>query len=59
MVKTESAQVLKTGVAAPQFELKGTDNEMYSLDRFANSKVLLVIFICNHCPYVKASININ
>src|SRR5215467_10448271 len=57
MVKTESAQVLKTGAPAPQFELRGSDNEIYSLGRFANSKVLLVIFICNHCPYVKARIN--
>ncbi|HEY7570237.1 MAG TPA: thioredoxin family protein [Nitrososphaeraceae archaeon] len=57
MVKTESAQVLKTGTRAPQFELRGTDNKIYSLDRFAKSKALLVIFICNHCPYVKAGIN--
>lgn len=57
MVKTESAQVLKTGAAAPQFELRSTDNDSYSLDRLANSKGLLVVFICNHCPYVKASIN--
>ena len=57
MVKTESTQVLKTGAVAPQFELKGTDNEIYSLERFGKSKVLLVVFICNHCPYVKARIN--
>ena len=57
MVKTESTQVLKTGAVAPQFELKGTDNEIYSLERFGKTKVLLVVFICNHCPYVKARIN--
>lgn len=56
MVKTESAQTLKTGSKAPPFALKGTDGETYSLDRFGRSNILLVVFICNHCPYVKARI---
>ena len=56
MVKTESTQVLKTGTAAPPFELKGTNNKAYSLDTLRDSKLLLVVFICNHCPYVKAVI---
>jgi peroxiredoxin len=57
MVKTESTQVLKEGAGAPQFELKGTDNKIYSLEMFAKSEAILVIFICNHCPYVKARID--
>ena len=56
MVKTESSQILKTGYKAPDFNLIGVDGKMYSLNDF-NSKTLLVIFICNHCPFVKARIN--
>ena len=56
MVKTESSQILKTGYRAPDFTLIGVDGKMYSLNNF-NSKTLLVIFICNHCPFVKAKIN--
>ncbi|MFL6308874.1 MAG: thioredoxin family protein [Nitrososphaera sp.] len=56
MVKTASSpQVLKTGIKAPDFTLKGVDNMMHSL-RDYNSKATLVVFICNHCPYVMARI---
>ncbi len=57
MVKTESSpQVLKTGSVAPDFTLKGVDGKMHSLQDYKNSKTTLVVFICNHCPYVKARI---
>ena len=56
MVKTTSTQVLKKHQLAPAFSLKGTDEKTYSISDFASSKLLLVIFICNHCPYVKARI---
>ena len=56
MVKTASSpQVLKTGSTAPDFELKGVDGKTHSL-RDYRSKATLVVFICNHCPYVKARI---
>ncbi|HKX82439.1 MAG TPA: thioredoxin family protein [Nitrososphaera sp.] len=56
MVKTASSpQILKTGSAAPGFTLKGVDGKMRSLAE-VNSKATLVVFICNHCPYVKARI---
>jgi peroxiredoxin len=55
MVKTASTHVLRTGQKSPHFRLKGIDNKMHSLDDF-NSKSLLVVFICNHCPYVIARI---
>jgi peroxiredoxin len=56
MVKTASSpQILKIGSRAPGFTLKGVDGEMHSLDDY-KSKATLVIFICNHCPYVKARI---
>lgn len=56
MAKTLSSQKLISGSRSPNFLLKGVDNKMYSLKDF-NSKSLLVVFICNHCPYVKAKIN--
>ena len=56
MVKTASSpQVLKTGSIAPGFALKGIDGKMHSLSDY-NSKTTLVLFMCNHCPYVKARI---
>lgn len=56
MVKTASSpQVLKTGSIAPDFGLKGTDGKIHSLGDY-KSKAALVVFICNHCPYVKARI---
>ena len=36
------------------FSLKGTDEKFYTLEQFRGSKGLVVMFICNHCPYVKA-----
>jgi peroxiredoxin len=56
MVKTESTNTLKIGQLAPQFRLKGIDGNTYSLENISESKALLVVFICNHCPYVKARI---
>ena len=57
MVKTESSNTLKTGQPAPQFSLRGIDGNTYSLENFSESKTLVVVFMCNHCPYVKARIN--
>ena len=55
MAKTLSTQVLKTNEKTSPFKLKGVDGKMYSLEDF-NCKCALVVFICNHCPYVKACI---
>lgn len=38
----------------PEFNLLGTDDKMHSLSEFTGTKALVVMFICNHCPYVKA-----
>lgn len=48
---------LSLGAAAPNFNLPGTDGKQYSLASFSHKKVLLVIFSCNHCPYVQACEN--
>ena len=57
MVLLESKITLKTGDGAPDFSLKGIDDEIHSLESYAKNKGLLVIFMCNHCPYVKAKID--
>lgn len=45
--------MLSLGTPAPKFSLPDTDGKWVSLDDFKNNKALLVMFICNHCPYVK------
>jgi peroxiredoxin len=42
------------GRPAPDFALPGVDGRMWTRDQCAGEKGLLVMFICNHCPYVKA-----
>ena len=42
------------GFEAPDFSLPGVDGRHWSLKDFRNQKALLVIFMCNHCPYVIA-----
>jgi len=57
MVLLESKISLKTGDTAPDFSLMGIDDKIHSLESYVGSKGLLVIFMCNHCPYVKAKID--
>jgi len=45
---------LKPGDPAPAFSLPGTDGRTWTLADFADRELLLVIFWCNHCPYVQA-----
>ncbi len=42
------------GWPAPDFDLPGVDGKRYTLNDLKGPKGLLVMFICNHCPYVKA-----
>ena len=51
MVKTAST-MLPLGTSAPNFSLLNVDDSSVSLGDFADSKGLLVIFMCNHCPFV-------
>ena len=51
MVEKQST-MLALGTKTPDFSLKGIDGEMYSNASFEESKGLLVMFICNHCPFV-------
>jgi len=42
------------GTPAVDFALPGVDGEVWTLDKCRGENGLLVMFICNHCPYVKA-----
>ncbi len=54
MVLTQSDySVLKKSSSAPGFELPGTDGNMHSIEKQPGKKGYLVVFMCNHCPYVK------
>jgi thiol-disulfide isomerase/thioredoxin len=47
-------KTLETGSRAPDFSLKGVDDKTYSLADFSSSKVLVIVFSCNHCPTAQA-----
>lgn len=53
MALTYSKQVA-LGSKVPDFTLTSVDGKFYSLVDFAAAKVLVVMFLCNHCPYVQA-----
>lgn len=42
------------GAPCPEFRLPAVDGKSYALGDFASRPVLVVMFICNHCPYVQA-----
>ena len=52
MVMTPST-MLALGTAAPNFSLPDTEGKTVGLEDFSDSPALLVMFICNHCPFVK------
>lgn len=52
MVLTPST-MLPLGTQAPEFSLPDPSGKMVSLGDFADAPALLVVFLCNHCPYVK------
>ena len=42
--------ILKIGSQAPDFNLPGVDGKKHSLEEYASSKVLAIVFTCDHCP---------
>ena len=52
MVKTPST-MLPLGTKAPEFSLPDVGGKRVSLSEFADAPALLMVFMCNHCPYVK------
>lgn len=53
-VGADPVKTLPIGAAAPDFKLPGVDGKDYTLKSFADAKLLLVIFTCNHCPTAQA-----
>lgn len=51
MARTQST-MLELGTVAPTFSLPDTDGQIVSLDTIDSSVGLLVVFLCNHCPFV-------
>jgi peroxiredoxin len=49
-----TASGIELGQRAPDFDLEATDGRRYRLADAAGAKGTLVMFICNHCPYVRA-----
>ncbi len=47
-------KTLEVGAPAPDFRLPGVDGKTYRLADFADAKVLVVLFTCNHCPTAQA-----
>jgi peroxiredoxin len=57
MVLLESQVKLKAGDSPPDFELLGIDDKKHKLSDYREYQGILIIFMCNHCPYVKAKIS--
>jgi peroxiredoxin len=53
MIRLETP-VCEFGKPAVDFSLRGVDGRIWTLDDCRGERGLLVMFICNHCPYVKA-----
>ena len=49
----EQSTMLSLGTIAPEFRLPDPSGRMFSSEDFAGASALLVVFMCNHCPYVK------
>lgn len=54
VLQAANPPMLKIGDKAPDFNLPGVDGKNYSLKDFADAKILVIIFTCNHCPTAQA-----
>lgn len=53
-VAAKDVKPLPIGAACPSFELPGVDDRTWSREDFRASRLLVVIFTCNHCPTAQA-----
>jgi peroxiredoxin len=53
MVETASSMRLPLGAEAPKFTLKDARGMRVALDDFKGAKAYLIVFMCNHCPFVR------
>ena len=58
MALVESVQNLKIGDKAPEFELTGVDGKLHKLEEYTEGNAFVVVFMCNHCPYVIAKLGV-
>ena len=57
MATTPSTSTTTFNTPAPSFSLPATDGRTYTLDDIAGPNGTVIVFICNHCPYVKGVID--
>lgn len=53
--KPEAIKTLELGAPAPEFSLPGVDGKNHALSDFSDSKALVIVFTCNHCPDARAA----
>ena len=53
----EVTPICQFGTKAISFSLNGVDENTYNLDQIKGKNGTLIMFICNHCPYVKGVID--
>ena len=53
-LKAGEIKTLEIGASAPAFSLPGVDGKTYSLESFKESKILMIVFMANHCPTAQA-----
>ena len=53
----EVTPICQFGTKAISFSLNGVDENIYNLDQIKGKNGTLIMFICNHCPYVKGVID--
>ena len=53
-IEEQELKVLPINAKAPDFNLPGIDGNYYTLEDFSDTKVLVIIFTCNHCPTAQA-----
>ncbi|MGR3811835.1 redoxin domain-containing protein [Jiulongibacter sp. NS-SX5] len=54
IVNSKDVKTLEIGSQAPDFRLKGIDDEFHSLEEYEDADILAVLFTCNHCPTAQA-----
>ncbi len=55
-MKTESSETLEVGEQAPEFTLENYKGDELGLEDLNNYDGVLVVFMCNHCPFVHANL---
>jgi thiol-disulfide isomerase/thioredoxin len=53
-IEEQEVTTLPINASAPDFHLPGIDERFYSLKNFVDAKVLVIVFMCNHCPTAQA-----